>query len=81
MAWIKVIGPDEAEGQLKKQYDAATKRAGRIWNIVSIMSQNPAVMNASMEFYSAIMFGRSALSRGRRELLATVVSSANHCIY
>ncbi|HIG76896.1 MAG TPA: peroxidase, partial [Candidatus Lambdaproteobacteria bacterium] len=27
------------------------------------------------------MFGESPLSRSQREMLATVVSSANHCIY
>ena len=81
MAWINVIGPDEADGQLARQYDEAIGRAGRIWNIVSIMSQNPAAMKASMEFYMAIMFGRSPLSRGQREMLATVVSATNHCLY
>ena len=81
MAWIDVIGPDEAEGQLKQQYDEAIKRAGRIYNIVSIMSPNPTTMAASMEFYKAIMFGRSPLSRAQREMLATLVSAANHCVY
>jgi alkylhydroperoxidase family enzyme len=66
---------------LKKEYQAALERAGRIWHIVSIMSQNPRSMKASMDFYSAIMFGRSPLSRSRREMLAVVVSATNHCVY
>jgi alkylhydroperoxidase family enzyme len=66
---------------LKKEYEAALKRAGRIWHIVSIMSQNPRSMKASMDFYSAIMFGRSPLSRSQREMLAVVVSAVNHCVY
>jgi alkylhydroperoxidase family enzyme len=66
---------------LKKEYEAALKRAGRIWHIVSIMSQNPRALKSSMDFYSAIMFGRSPLSRSRRELLAVVVSAVNHCLY
>lgn len=81
MPWIRVIGPDEATGFLKKQYDAALKRAGRVWRIVSIMSQNPRVLKASMDFYSALMYGRSPLSRGQREMLAVVVSAANGCVY
>ena len=81
MAWIEVISPDEATGQLKQQYDQASDRAGRIWNIVSIMSQNAAAMKASMEFYMAIMFGDSPLSRAQREMLAVVVSSENQCFY
>ncbi len=81
MAWIKVISLSEATDFLKEQYDAALRRAGRIWNIVSIMSQNPKALKASMDFYRAIMHGPSPLSRGQREMLAVVASAANHCVY
>ena len=81
MAWIDVIPPDEATGDLKSEYDAALDRAGRTWNIVSIMGQNPSVMRASMEFYIALMFQPSPLSRRQREMIATVVSATNHCVY
>lgn len=81
MAWIDVISLEEARGALKREYKAALKRAGRIWNIVSIMSQNPRAMQSSMDFYSALMFGSSPLSRSQREMLAVVVSAANGCVY
>lgn len=81
MPWIKVFSLEEATGFLKEQYDAAIQRAGRIWNIVAIMSQNPPVLKASMDLYGALMHGPSPLSRGQRELLATVVSAQNHCLY
>ncbi|MGY9010035.1 MAG: carboxymuconolactone decarboxylase family protein [Rhodobacterales bacterium] len=81
MAWIKVIFLEEAGGILKRQYDAAIKRASKVWNIVSIMSLNPQTMQDSMRFYKTIMFSESPLSRKQREMLATVVSSVNHCTY
>lgn len=81
MPWIRVIGLDEATGLLKQQYEAALQRAGRIWNIVSIMSQNPPALKASMAFYGALMHGPSPLSRSQRELIAVVVSRANGCVY
>lgn len=81
MPWITVIGLAEAAGLLKQQYDAAIKRAGRVWNIVSIMSQNPRAMKASMDFYGALMHGDSPLSRSQREMIAVVVSRANSCVY
>ena len=34
-----------------------------------------------MQMYRATMFGPSGLSRAEREMLATVVSWANHCFY
>ena len=63
MAWIRVIPREEAEGPLREEYEAAEARAGRVWNIVSVMSQNPRVMKASMGIYLAIMYGPSPLSR------------------
>lgn len=81
MPWIEVISLEKAKGLLKKEYEKGIKRAGRIWNIVGIMSQNPRVMKTSMEMYGAAMFGDSPLSRSQREMLATVVSAVNHCVY
>ena len=81
MPHIRLIEPDEATGLLAAEYDAAIGRAGKIFNIVKAMSLNPAVLQASMEMYKAIMFGPSGLTRAERELLATVTSNANDCHY
>ena len=66
---------------VKQQYDDAIGRAGRIWNIVGLMSRNPRVLKASMELYGALMHAPSTLSRLRREMLAVVVSVRNRCVY
>jgi alkylhydroperoxidase family enzyme len=81
MAYIRVIGPNEADGFLKRQYEAAEKRAGRVSNIVSIQGHNPAVLQSSIRFYRDVMYGESPLSRKQREMLAVVVSKANNCHY
>jgi uncharacterized peroxidase-related enzyme len=81
MAHLRLIEEDEASGELKEQYDAAVKRAGKVFNIVKAMSLNPKVLAASMDLYRAVMFGPSELSRAERELLAVVVSCANDCHY
>lgn len=81
MARIRTVPPEEATGLLKQQYDAAIKRAGRIFHIVSLQSLNPRVLAASIELYKALMMGPSSLSRADREMIATAVSSANRCFY
>lgn len=81
MPYIKQITLDRATGLVKKELQKAVKRAGRVWNIVNIMSLNGRVMKASMEMYGATMFAASPLSRQQREMLAVVVSVANHCDY
>ena len=79
--WIETVPPETASGAVRLEYEAALKRAGRIWNIVRIMSPNPAAMRASMAFYTSIMYGASGLSRVQREALATITSQANDCHY
>ncbi|HEV2491475.1 MAG TPA: carboxymuconolactone decarboxylase family protein [Terriglobia bacterium] len=81
MAWIKTVEPEEATGELKAEYDKAVGRAGKVFNILKVQSLNAAALRASMELYLTTMFGPSGLSRAERELLATVVSWANHCFY
>ena len=81
VAHIRLIGEEEATGPLADEYEAARKRAGKVFNIVKSMCHNPQVLSRSMELYKAIMFGPSELSRAERELLAVVVSAANDCHY
>lgn len=81
MPHVHVLDYDETSGVARREYDAATKRAGRIWNIVSIQSQLPEVMRDSMRLYSSIMFGESPLTRAQREMIAVVTSGANECHY
>ena len=81
MAWIHTVSDDEAEGFLAKQFAAARARAGRVFGIVRLMSLQPRTMDASMGLYQAAMFGREGLARRQREMLAVVVSRANHCHY
>lgn len=81
MPYIEQVPVQEATGLLRKLYEAALERAGRVWHIVHVMSQNPRVMDASMGFYGAVMFGSSPLSRRQREMLAVVTSRANDCFY
>ncbi len=81
MAFIRLIGEDEATGELAREYEDAARRAGKVFNIVKAMSLRPRVLRSSIGLYKEIMFGRSELSRAERELLAVVVSAANDCHY
>lgn len=81
MAWIKTVPPSDASGPLKKIYDEAIRRAGRVYKILEVQSLNPAALQAGLGQYTVLMFGKSELTRTQREMLATVVSAANHCHY
>jgi alkylhydroperoxidase family enzyme len=81
VAHIRLVDVEEARGALRREYEAALRRAGKVFNIVKAMSLCPPVLRASMGLYTAIMHGESELSRAERELLAVVVSAANDCHY
>ncbi len=81
MPWIEQTPVEEATGLLKQLFDAAMKRAGRVWHIVHIMSLNPPALRDSIRFYVTILMGDSPLTRVQREMLATVVSAELDCFY
>ena len=81
MPYIEQIPPERATGKTKHEYDAALRRAGRVWNIVAIQSQNGIVMRESMRLYGATMLADSPLSRVQREMIAVVTSQVNECHY
>lgn len=81
MAFIETTAEADATGPLKTVYDAATGRAGRVYNILKVQSAQPRTLKASLDLYMAAMFGDSPLSRGEREMIAVAVSRANDCFY
>jgi alkylhydroperoxidase family enzyme len=81
MAWIKVIGEDEAEGPLAELYAKLVEPWGGVDNILKIHSLNPPSLSGHFELYRTLMRGRSELSRVQREMVAVVVSALNHCRY
>ena len=81
MAWIKTIRPGAAEGPLRKEYDAASRRAGKVYQILQVQSLNPRTLHHGIGLYLATMHGPSGLTRTEREMLAAVVSCVNHCFY
>lgn len=81
MAWIKMIPPAEATGELAEQYTRMKDPAGNVANILNVHSLNPAALRTHYDMYRALMYGPSVLSRAQRESVAVVVSVTNQCHY
>jgi len=81
MAWIRQTPPEQAEGLLGKIFRDAMQRAGRVWNILRIQSENPRQLRAGLALYTSVMGSDSRISPRLRETLAVVVSDANACHY
>ena len=81
MAWIRVIPPAEADGELAQQYERMREADGTVDNILTIHGLNPPSLRAHFDLYKVCMYGRSELSRAQREMIAVVVSAVNRCHY
>ncbi len=81
MAYIEVIGHNEAQGRLAAIYEELLKKRGKLANVMLVHSLNPESLIAHMDLYMTIMFAQSPLSRPERELMAVVVSLLNKCTY
>lgn len=80
MAWIRTVGEDEAQGELKAMYDASLKLYGFVPNIRRALSLNPTALRAYTQLSGAVYHG-GVLNPEEREMIATVVSVANRCHY
>lgn len=81
MPRIRIVPPGEAEGSLRKFYDDAIARAGKVFQIVSLGSLRPDLLRQFIGFYVTLMRGPGDLPRWQREALAVVTSNANACHY
>ena len=81
MAWIRVIQEEEASGRLKALYAKYAEPSGEVDNILKIHSLNVKSLQTHFELYAHLMRGPSDLTRVQREMIAVVVSQANHCPY
>ena len=81
MSFVKEIPPARSEGLLKEVYQRITEQSGNIANIWKVNSLFPEMMALQWSLYRLVTFGESTLSNLRREMIALVVSVANHCDY
>ena len=80
-AWIRTIEEEESKGELKTRYKDVLRRRGELSNVMKAHSLDPEAMRLHLDLYVHLMFGKSALSRAQREMIAVTVSQANRCMY
>jgi hypothetical protein len=66
MAWIREIDEEEATGHIAETYRKLIKQRGKLSNILKVQGLNAGALDAHLDLYMQLMFGRSKLSRGDR---------------
>jgi uncharacterized peroxidase-related enzyme len=80
MAWIEEIAESAAEGRLKECYERVRAALGRVVPFYRVFSSSPRLLTAHLDFYGALG-APGALSKRRREYIATAVSAENGCAH
>lgn len=77
MAWIRMIGPDEATGRLHEVYE----QVGPTQNARRAFSLRPEMLLANHHLSRLVGFGGSSLGHLREELISLVISAQLSCTY
>lgn len=65
----------------KKYLDVCQEKLGFVPNVLQAYAWHATKFEGFTALYNDLMLGSSALSKLEREMIAVVVSSANHCYY
>jgi uncharacterized peroxidase-related enzyme len=65
----------------EKYLEIAREKIGFVPNVLTAYAWHATKFAAFTDMYNDLMLGESALSKLEREMIAVVVSSANHCYY
>lgn len=80
-AWIDTVEEEAAVGKLADIYAKVRESRGTVANIWRAQSLRPEVLEAHLQLYQAVNFGKTGLSRRDRELIAVAVAQASGCQY
>ncbi len=79
MSRMKTVGPAEASGNAKKLLEGVQAKLGMTPNMMRVMANSPAVLDAYLKFSDAL--GGGDLPAKTRQQIALAVGQANSCDY
>lgn len=78
---IELPDPAQLDADMAKYFRVCEEKLGMVPNVLKAHSFDQDKLRAFAGFYNGLMLGESGLSPLEREMIAVVVSSANHCYY
>ncbi len=69
------------DADMRDYFTLCEDKLGFVPNVLACYSFDQTKLRAFVNFYNDLMLGESVLSKLEREMIAVVVSSANHCYY
>jgi len=81
MAYIRMIEPSDAEGDLREWYGRVGNPDGTVDDVMKVHSLNVDSLRTHFELYVSACHKPSPLTRIEREIVASAVSRFNNCEY
>lgn len=78
---LRVPKRAELDADMRKYFAVCDEKIGFLPNVLQAYSFDQNKLRAFVNFYNDLMFAESGLTKLEREMIAVVVSSANHCYY
>ena len=78
---IPPLAQDELAEDMRDYLALCEEKLGFVPNVLTAHSFSSQKLRVFREIYDELMLADSALSKLEREMIAVVVSSANHCLY
>lgn len=78
---IPPLPRDKLAGDMRDYFALCEEKLGFVPNVLTAHSFSSEKLRVFREFYDELMLADSGLSKLEREMIAVVVSSANHCLY
>ncbi len=79
MARVQLVHPESATGTTKQLFDVVQQAFGGVPNVARLMANSPAVLNAFLQFSTAMSTG--LLTEKLRDQLKLAASESNSCDY
>ena len=81
-AWIKIIQPEDADGELRETYQQVRSPHGTVDNVMKVHSLQPRTMLGHLSLYQSILHNPDmTLPTWFLEVVASYVSILNGCDY
>lgn len=81
ISWFPVPAPDELPEDLQSLFRKAEEQLGFVPNVFRVYSFRPERLSAWFSHYRQLHEPSDNLDAAEREMIAVVVSMANHCLY
>lgn len=81
MAYVKTVSFDKAHGHLKEAFDEYIEQRGFVPNVHAVSALRPEIMRSFSNHSRTVMGCESGVTPAEKEMIASVVSAVNKCVY